>query len=75
MVMIILEYAESKIVHLGDVDLAIKPQEAIISVHPSWVTRVSKVFLSQRVRCQISYDVGMKLLEVHDNTYSESWKH
>ena len=46
MVMIILEYSESNIISLGDVDLAIKSEESIIGVHPSWVARVSKVFLS-----------------------------
>ena len=42
----VLEYLESKIVSLGNVDLAIKSEETIIGVHPSWVTRVSEVFLS-----------------------------
>ena len=45
-VVIILEYLESMIISLRDVDLAIKSEETIVSVCPSWVARVSKVFLS-----------------------------
>ena len=72
-IVVILEYSESKVISLGDVDSAVKPKEAIISVHPSWVTRVSEVFLSYGVRCQVSYDVGMKLFRVHDDTCSKCW--
>ena len=46
MIVIILEYSEPKVVSLGDIDSAIKPEETIVSVHPSWVTRVSEMFLS-----------------------------
>ena len=70
-IMIILEYLESKIISLGNVDSAVESEETIVGVHPSWVTRVSEVFLSYGVRCQVSYDVGMKLFRVHDDTCSE----
>ena len=73
MVVFVLEYSESKVISLGDIDSAIESKETIISVHPSQVTRVSRVFLSQRVRCQISYDVSMKLFGIHDDTYLECW--
>ena len=81
MVMIIQEYSESRIISLGNVDSAIESEETIVGVHPSWVARVSKVFLSYGVRCQVSYgvrcqvsyDVGMKLFRVHDDTCSECW--
>ena len=75
MVVFVLEYLESKIISLGDVDSAIESKENIVSVRPSQVARVSEVFLSQRVRCQISYDVGMKLFGVHNDTCLECWKH
>ena len=73
MIVIVLEYFESKIISLRDVDSAIKSEEAVVSVHLSQVARVSKVFLSYGVRCQISY-VGMKLFRVHDDTCLECWK-
>ena len=75
MVVIILEYLELKIIGLRDVDLAIKSKETIICVCPSWVARVGKVFLSEGVRCQISYDVSMKLFRVHDDPCLDCWKH
>jgi len=60
-VVIVLEYSELKIVSLRNVDTAIESKETIISVHPSWIARVSKVFLSYSIRCQISYDVGVTI--------------
>ena len=74
-VVIVLEYSESKIISLGNIDLAIESEETIVSVHPSRVARVSEVFLSYGVRCQVSYDISMKLFRVHDDTCSEFWKH
>ena len=68
-----VEYLELKIITLGNVDSAIESEETIVGVHPSWVARVSKVFLSYGVRFQVSYDIGMKLFGVHDDTCSECW--
>jgi len=45
-VVIVLEYLESKIVSLGDIDSAIESKETIVGVGPSWVARVSEMFLS-----------------------------
>jgi len=72
-IVIILEYLGSKIISLGNIDSAIESEETIVSVCPSQVARVSEVFLSYGVRCQVSYDVGMKLFGVHDDTCSECW--
>jgi len=46
MIVIILEYLESKVVSLRDIDSAIKPKETIVSVRPSWVAHIGEVFLS-----------------------------
>ena len=46
MIVIVLKYLEPKVVSLGDVDSAVKPEETIVSVCPSRVARISKMFLS-----------------------------
>jgi len=46
MVVFVLEYLESKVVSLGDVDFAIESKETIFGVCPSQVARFSEVFLS-----------------------------
>ena len=74
-IVIVLEYLELKIVSLRNIDLAIESEETIIGVQPSQVARVSEMFLSYGVRFQVSYDVGMKLFRVHDDTCSVCWKH
>ena len=70
---IVLKYSESKIISLRNIDSAIESEETIICVCPSQVTRVTEVFLSDGVRCQVSYDVSMKLFGVHDDTCLECW--